>query len=91
MSNKLPVIITLNTTLTAINTWSVIDYPDGFNKDNTIIVSAMIQTYGVWVGTIHNGNPILETRLDNTGIGMETQNSGYLNTPCKITIMRYEE
>ncbi|MEE1078529.1 MAG: hypothetical protein UIC64_05690 [Agathobacter sp.] len=91
MNNKLPVIRTLETTLTAVNEWSYIDYPDGFNKDNTIVISAMIKSYGVWVGVVHNANGVLETMLRTNGVAMETQHSAYLNTPCKITIMRYEE
>ena len=91
MSNKLPVIRTLETTLTAVDTWSYIDYPDGFNKDNTIVISAMIQySSGVWIGVIHLGKGVLETMLHTNGVAMETNYSAYLNKRCKITIMRYE-
>lgn len=70
------------------NALTTISYPSGYTKDNTYVVSAMVQhSTGSWylAGDLYEGESV---RTSETGIQIVVQNASFGGNAYKVVIMR---
>lgn len=92
--SNLPIFYTITgTTHSTKNEWSYIDYPDGFNSKNTIVVYSAVDNLGI--GYYNDSNysatnilePSIGVLLDETRIRIRSSNQ---NKTFKIVLMRMQ-
>ena len=69
---------------------SKIDYPNGFNSDNCVIISSMYKVSWGWFDSQYSNNYVVMGKLKQDGIYVENNfnNSSFSGLPFKLVIMR---
>lgn len=79
--------ILLTATLGAASTSVSLNYPDGFNKDNCILLSYQVFESNSWrVNGLIGSEPMVDVSLRDNDIALAARNSRVANAPVKLTI-----